>query len=163
MVGRSLRLPAGVGPMVMTPNGRILYVADYYDGVVFAVRTATNVIAKRINMGFPSSLVVSPDGKTVYAAAGDVTTGACEVIPIVVATNTARPPILVPSCASLDAVAITPSGRKLYVADYSFNRVFPIDTASGAVDQPITVGPYPEALAVTRDGSRLYVVNSDAG
>lgn len=61
---------------------------------------------------------------------------ACEVIPIVVAASVARPPILVPSCGSLDAVAITPSGRKLYVADYSFNRVSPSIQPAGQSISP---------------------------
>lgn len=67
--GKSLVLPSPQVAMAMTPDGRLIYLADYYDGIVTVVRTATNTIVKRLHVNSAFSLAISPDGKTVYVGA----------------------------------------------------------------------------------------------
>jgi YVTN family beta-propeller protein len=59
------------------------------------------------------------------------------------------------------AVAITPDGRRAYVANYDASgAVSVIDTATNRViGAPIAVGPYPSAVAITPDGERAYVAD----
>lgn len=159
---RSLRLPSPEGPMVMTPNGRFIYIADYYDNTVTIVRTATKSVVKRIPVNFARALAVSPDGRTVYAAGADPSTGQDEVTPITVATNTAGPPVELAQDGTITSLAVTPNGKTLYIADYSNDVVVPMSTATESVGTPIPVGPNPEAVAITRDGSMIYVANSNA-
>jgi YVTN family beta-propeller protein len=47
------------------------------------------------------------------------------------------------------AIAITPGGTTAYVADYTYNRVTPSDTATNTVLPAITVRESPEAIAIT--------------
>jgi 6-phosphogluconolactonase len=62
------------------------------------------------------------------------------------------------------AVAVTPDGKFLYVANQFDATVtkYSVDTTSGALTQglSIPVGTAPSALAITPDGGFLYVANS---
>jgi YVTN family beta-propeller protein len=62
-----------------------------------------------------------------------------------------------------NGVAVTPDGRKVYVANSGSNNVFVIDTATNAViGSPIPVGLFPSGVAVTPDGRKVYVANRDS-
>ncbi len=53
------------------------------------------------------------------------------------------------------------SGQNLYVADSGNNQVWVIDTGSNAIiGSPIALSNSPEGMAITQDGSQLYVVDT---
>ena len=158
--GRPLKLWSPAVAMLMTPDGRFIYVSDYYHGIVTVVRTATNSIVTRITVNDAMALAMAPDGKTVYAGGADPVTGAGEVTPVSTATNTAGAPIMVSPDGDVTAIAVTPGGTTAYAALGFNDEVVPIDTATRDAQTPIPVGVHPALLAVTRDGSTLYVVNS---
>jgi YVTN family beta-propeller protein len=57
-------------------------------------------------------------------------------------------------------VAITPDGKRVYVANNSSNDVSVIDTLNNTVmGFPIPVGSGPAGVAITPDGKRVYVTN----
>jgi YVTN family beta-propeller protein len=78
------------------------------------------------------------------------------VTPIRTATNTALKAIRVGSGPS--AIAITPNGKKAYVANCHSGTVTPIRTATKTTLKAISVGACPEAIAITPDGESAYVV-----
>jgi YVTN family beta-propeller protein len=158
--GRPLSLPSPATAMVMTPDGRFVYVSDLFRNVVTVVRTATNRIVARVTVNDALALAAAPDGKTVYVGGADPVTGAGEVFPVSTATNTAGAPIQVSPDGDLTAIAVTPDGTTAYAALGFNDEVVPIDTATRTAQTPIPVGVNPSQLAVTRDGSTLYVVNS---
>lgn len=57
-------------------------------------------------------------------------------------------------------LALSPDGRRLYVAESGLNVVGVIDTVAWKVLGHIPVGWFPSRLAVSRDGKRLYVANA---
>jgi YVTN family beta-propeller protein len=57
-------------------------------------------------------------------------------------------------------LALSPDGRRLYVAESGINAVGVIDTDTHAVLGHIPVGWFPSKLAVTPDGRRLVVANA---
>jgi YVTN family beta-propeller protein len=65
-------------------------------------------------------------------------------------------------------VAVSPDGRRVYVANNGSNTVSVIDTTSNTVageptkagEGPIPVGLAPEGVAVSPEGKRLYVANA---
>jgi YVTN family beta-propeller protein len=159
-VGRPLKLGSPAAAMVMTPDGRFIYVSDWYHNIVTVVSTATNSIAARITVNDALALAPAPDGKTVYVGGADPVTGAGEVFPVSTATNTAGAPVKVSPDGDVTAIAVTPDGTTAYAALGFNDEVVPVDTATQAAQTPIPVGVNPSLLAVTTDGSTLYVVNS---
>ncbi|MFY9987177.1 MAG: YncE family protein [Chthoniobacterales bacterium] len=66
------------------------------------------------------------------------------------------------------AVVVSPDSRSVYVASIAGNGrapgiVWVINSATNTVTSTITVGEYPSSLAVTPDGSTLYVANAFDG
>jgi YVTN family beta-propeller protein len=53
--------------------------------------------------------------------------------------------------------AVSPDGALIYVSNYWSNTVSVVDTATNSVVRTFAVLPFPGALAVSPDGTRLYV------
>ena len=106
--------------------------------------------------GQPRSMVITPDGKTLYVSnfARD------DVLPISVATFEAGRAIK--AGPGPGPMVITPNGRSLFVVDVGgFSRtVTPISVGAGTARAAIAVGRAPLAAAITPDGKTLYVITS---
>ena len=89
--GKPIRIGAGVPAeqMVFTPGGKSAYVANGEGptGRVVPINTATGTPGKAILIGVGTTIAITPDGKTVYAAALN------KVVPISTATNRPGKPI----------------------------------------------------------------------
>lgn len=158
-VGRSITLSAFPDAMAMTPDGRFIYISDYYHGTVKVVRTSTDSVIKTIKINFAQALAMAPDGKTLYVGGSAAGTGAGEVIPVSTASNTAGPPVTVSPDGDITALAVTPDGSAVYAALGFNDEVVPVDTATQTAQTPIPVGVHPALLAMAKDGT-LFVVNS---
>ncbi|GAA3887759.1 hypothetical protein GCM10023084_45400 [Streptomyces lacrimifluminis] len=101
----------------------------------------------------PGEVVVSPDGRTAYAA----NQGSDTVSVIDVASAKVTATVAVGDVPA--GLALTPDGRTLWVADYSDDAIQPIDLATGTAGAQIAVGDGPENMAITPDGTTLYVAN----
>lgn len=101
----------------------------------------------------PGEVVVSPDGRTAYAA----NQGSDTVSVIDVATAKVTATVAVGDVPA--GLALTPDGRTLWVADYSDDAVQAIDLTTGTAGAKITVGDGPENMAIPPDGTTLYVAN----
>ncbi len=101
-------------------------------------------------------MAITPDGATVYVVGIGDPGGAGTVWPISVATGQAGPPI--PVGREPIGVAITPSGKTVYVADGDSGTVTPIAVATDTAGPPIAVGPAPDEVVITPDGKRAYVL-----
>ena len=107
-----------------------------------------------------TAVAVTPDQNIVYM--GTVNN---EVIPVSVIPGvnylTVGTPIQVGY--DPDALAISPNGQTLWVANAGSDTVQPIDIASGTAGSAISVGDDPDALAIAPNGKTLYVANYDSG
>jgi DNA-binding beta-propeller fold protein YncE len=167
--GKNIKVGLTPGAIVITPNGKTAYVLNLAEGepgkgTVTPINTATSTVGKPIKVAgsFPDALnlmVITPDGKTVYAVAN------ASMTPIDTATNTALPAIRVAPPHGLDmAVAISPDGRTVYV-DGTFGAsargfIVPVSTATGTVGKAILVRGQPSVMAFTPNGKTLYVLVS---
>jgi YVTN family beta-propeller protein len=156
------RYPAGIA---MSPDGRLLYVAENLTDSLAVVDVSTRRVTQRLPAGrFPYAVAAAPDGR-VYVSAwgGSIVTafgwqndwltreGAIEV---------GRHP---------SAIALNADGSRLFAASASTDRIAVADTRTRAVttwllDPPpdgVAEGSTPNGLALSSDGTRLYAAEAD--
>jgi DNA-binding beta-propeller fold protein YncE len=140
--------------LVFTPDSRTLYVSA--GGAVTPVDTATNTLGTPIRLSnsvsFGAGLAITPDGSTVWAV--DEPNGA--LVPIDVATNTAGTPVALHG-DDVFSVVITPNGKRAYVVDENGHEIIPVNLVTRRAGRPIALGADVIDLAVTPDGSTLWV------
>ncbi len=81
--------------MLITPDGKTLYVGDWGSGTVTPIRTAANTAGRPIKTGanpFAIAMAVTPNGKILYVLCAGFP-GPQDIVPVNTATNTAGPPI----------------------------------------------------------------------
>jgi DNA-binding beta-propeller fold protein YncE len=150
--------------MVASRNGKTIYDATFT--TVSLISAATHKVTRQIRIagGEPGdavgNLVLSPDGKTLYAQS-QIGNGVSELIPINTATSRPGKDIRV-KCFEGDLV-MTPNGKTIYIVCPLANSVIPVHTATGKAGAPIRVGDFPGPIAVTPDGKTAYVANEGTG
>jgi uncharacterized repeat protein (TIGR02543 family) len=163
----TITLPTCNGPMgiAFTPNNLKAYVACYNSNSVVEFNPASPATTKTITVGTaPFFIAMSPDGTKAYVTNSGGATGTVSVINTTSDTVTATIQVgLAPV-----AVAFNPAGTEAYVAASANvaggNVVTMIDVATstvpagtGALQNPIPLTGVPYGLAVSPDGSSLWV------
>jgi YVTN family beta-propeller protein len=161
---------------VFSPDGRALAVTNWGGASVTLVdaRSAA-VLATIVTEDHPSDAVFSRDGKSLFVAeanrnrvaAIDVAAGKV-VRQIAVALGPDGPGTpsadALPDGSTPNAVALSPDGRTLFVANADDDVVAVVevgkDLAEGRATGFIPSGWYPAAVAVSADGKTLYVANA---
>jgi YVTN family beta-propeller protein len=154
----------GASGVAISPDGNRLYVANFNSGEVSVIDTGNDVIVatipvRRANppVGAPvegTPVVVSPDGKRAYVGQP----GAVAVIDTASNTVVAN----VSEVSTPGAIAVTPDGRRLYVANHPDPTISVIDTAANAVVATITGFISLTGMAMTPDGKTVYVADQDS-
>jgi YVTN family beta-propeller protein len=151
-------IASGVAPMAAAQSaGPKAYVGLFGDNAIAVIDTATSQLAKTIPIPTgPHGLVITPDGKWVYASSdGD------SVVSVI---NTATDEVT----ASIDVgstphgLAVTPDGTRVLVASFGTDQVEAIDTGSNQVVWQVPV-PQPHNLAITADGQTAYAASQKPG
>lgn len=158
--------------MVITPDGKHVYlVAEQYN-TVWIIDTATNTTATNVVVpGLAYSIAVTPDGKHVYALSEDSSADYLSVIDTATSAVIATiSPICLQLCQSqgggpdLDwEVVISPDGKHAYVPNRGSGTVAVIDTATNTVATTIAVGSGPVQVgfaSVQLPPSPLPICNS---
>jgi YVTN family beta-propeller protein len=162
------RIPVSGSPksLMTAADGAQLLVVDY-DGSVLVVDTGDYTAQAPLG-GCACAVVVSPDGRYLYAAHNQASDGRANsmisVIDIACATTVATVPV-----DDVAALAISPDGSRLYAisCDRRTHYQYPegwlhiIDTASHAAINTIAVGACPETITVSPDGDYLYITHYD--
>lgn len=141
--------------VAITPDGATAYVPNPGEGEVVPIDVATNTAGASIPVDFPWGVAITADGSRLYVSDQNG-----EVYAFDVATNApvAGWPVAVGFLSR--AIAVTPDGAFVYVANEADDTVSVIDTARAAVASTITVGNGPQGVAVTPDGAFVYVANA---
>ena len=157
--------PCGGRPydVVLAHNRAQLFVSDWAGRAVLAVRPDDLRVISRIAVGeHPNQIVLHPKDNRLFVTCGS--TNNVSVIDTLTGTvtETIYTPLFPksPEGSTPDALAITPDGQTLFVANADNNCVASIDIAQPSRSQVkgfIPTGWYPTAVAVTPDGKKLLV------
>lgn len=160
-IGTSKQNPFPTG-LSISPDGKMLYVANNLTNNVSVINTATKQIVGTVAVGgYPYTTLTSSDGTTVYVSNwGDGTVS-------VIDTKTQAVTSTIAVGKHPNAMVFGPDGL-LFVADANSDAISVLDTARNTVVRTISVSLYshapfgssPEGLAVSHNGQHLYVVNS---
>jgi YVTN family beta-propeller protein len=172
--------PTGIA---ITPgiNSKI-YVTNQGSGTVSAINTATDTLCNTStcspvgsypmligsSTSHPYGIAVKPDGSEVYVASY----GTNNVYAF--STSADNAPLAIGVGNSTMGIAITPDGSKVYATNYNTASLSVIKTASHSACTRATCASFasypiptlqnnPYGLAITPDGSQLYVANQGSG
>nr|WP_255426981.1 Hsp70 family protein [Pseudonocardia sp. C8] len=157
-------IPAGPtsGFAAVSPNGRLVYVANRAAGVVTVIDTSVNKITATIAVpaGPPQYVAFAPDGRHVYVSVFNEARTIAAVAVLDTTTNSVV--ATVPVQTRPFALAVTPDGSKVYVPNHDSGTVSVIDTSTNQVTSEIRVAPNPHWVAMSPDGSRFYTANHES-
>jgi YVTN family beta-propeller protein len=160
--------------IAIIPNGLTAYVVDGVNKLVYPLTIASGALGTGIAVGAqgdPGAIVVTPNGEKVYVA----NHSAHSVSVITVSSNTVTATVTIGAgeTGKPIALAVTPSSADVYVADQGNGQVDDIATSTNTVAHTIAVpsmvdanvagGGDPNILAITPEGSKLYVASYTGG
>jgi YVTN family beta-propeller protein len=147
--------------IVLSPNGRLLYLASQDGNEVLAMRPATGAIAWRHPVQFePEGLGLSPDGKVLY-----VTEESANAVAVLDAA-TARPIATIEVGMRPRGVAFAADGSRAYISGESDASLAVIDARAHRLLRTLHVpgdGARPMGVALSHDGARIYVATGRGG
>ena len=151
-VVNSINGGAGIG-IAVAPNGLRAYAIDQGSSSVKVVSTVTQTQVASIAVGAgPWSGVTSPDSTRLYVSNRNANT----VSVINTATNTVDASFNVPAAPT--GLVLSPDGATLYVGSANTTMLSVVRLSDNQVNS-VNVGTTSHALAINRDGSRVYFVN----
>ena len=151
------------------PTGRFAYVSGNIGLSAFGIDPASGALTPVVGSPFTAldsrAVATEPSGRFVFSASIDGTVSAFAIDPASGAlAAVAGSPFTAGTSPS--AIAVAPSGRFAYVANFGSNDIsaFKIDSATGALTPvsgfPVaTGGSSPRAIAVDADGRFAFVAN----
>lgn len=152
-------IPVGTLPRsaVLTRDGSKLFVANNGGSEISVIDTATENVSS-INVGIaPHGLLLSHDGRRLYALVGNDDPDAALVIIDPESQRIIRR-ISIPR--RTDALALTPDDKRLYIARVYFGVAYLDLTSSDdqtAELQTAIPGLYPIGIAISSDGRKMFV------
>ena len=156
----TITIPPGPHGLVVTPDGRKVYVSSDGASTVSVINTASDRVVGSIEVGpTPHGLAISPDGRQVLVAGF----GTNQAVIIDTATDrvVGRVPVLQPHNS-----AISPDGHTAYVASQQQGAMALVilNIANRTLVGRVPLDKTPRALSISPDGTRLYftVAGADA-
>jgi YVTN family beta-propeller protein len=151
--------PAGQHPvsLAVSPDGRRLYVANAGSASISVLNAQNLGLQAKIRVGFtPVSLAVAPDSGRVYVA--NASGNSVSVVdPALIGSGDDPVIATVPVGAAPIAVVVAPGGTTAYAANSGSASISQIDLAANRVAATLKLERVPAGLAVSADGTRLYV------
>ncbi|MDL5154434.1 serine/threonine-protein kinase [Actinomycetospora termitidis] len=141
--------------LAVAPDQRTLWVPSHETGSLDLVDLATNAVARRVP--------VAPNPHWVAFGAGGTYVANHESNLVSVLGPDASTRTTVPVGRSPHALAISPDGTQVAVANYDGDTVSLIDTRTNRVVAEVPVGRGPQHVAWSADGEHLYTADVDGG
>src|SRR6266702_1570296 len=161
------RIPVEINPgaVVLTPDGKRLFVSNWSSESVSVIDTASNKVIRTLHIGMnPNDMKISADGRLFIACSNDNTIHVIDTksLQILERLSTTLTP-LAPEGSTPDALLIDNKRQLLYVANADNNSIAVIRISNrehSSVRGFIPTGWYPSALTLADNGDTLYIGNS---
>jgi YVTN family beta-propeller protein len=149
--------PVAAGAQVANAPAPKAYIGLFKDNAVAVLDTSTNTVKKTISIpAGPHGLVITPDGRWVYASSDGASTVS------VIDTRTDEVSATIDVGPIPHGLAITPDGSQVLVASFGTDQVEAIDTRTNQVAWDVAV-PQPHNIAITADGTTAYAASQLKG
>lgn len=138
----------------ISPDGSLAYVPNKYDWTITAIDLSATDVLTTINVpggGGPFAVAFAPDGSRAYVAMQDAS-----VYVIDPSTHAITDTIAVTNAGHTGDLVISADGNTGYLAALNSDEVIVLDLVGNTVTDTLTV-VNPKGLALSADGSRLYV------
>lgn len=144
----------GGGTALVTPTG-----ADNDDASV--IELSSDRVLVQVPLDVPAfSALTAPDSQTVYLGTND---GRVLEFDVASSSVTGSIDLTVPNSRA-NHLTLSPAGTLLYASSFTTGTISEIDLASKSVVRTFVVGGEPQGIAVSPDGTQLYVADeSGAG
>jgi YVTN family beta-propeller protein len=159
----------GLGPVhaALLPGGSDVYVANNLEDTVsfYSPSSIAPVSTVSLPAGSKPVFVATTETATVYVANQGTSTTVPPTLPTVAAIQVSSGVTtnFIPVGANPVALAETPDGKKVYVANQGSSTVSVINSLDKSVGSTIPTGASPVWLAARTDSARVYVLNSGGG
>ena len=153
------RTPLGCTPTCVTfsPSGAHAFVSVQFGDEIAVIDTARHVQTNALRVsGNPFPLLVSQSGRTLF-----VTTNEDRLFGLCPQNGRLIGSLALP--ATSHHLALHPSGSRIYVATRNGGSVLEVDPTRYEVLRTFHLRGWPQAMAVSSDGTTLYVANEPRG
>jgi len=151
--------PVGSVPKVVeaTPDNKYVLAANWCSYTVSVISVEKNKVVKTIKIGrYPRGIAVSNDSKHAYVA--EMGGNRIHVINLEDFTITQ-----IPIGSNPRAIVLSPDNTKMYVTMNLSGKVASWDLIANKAGKSVKTGEAARSLAISADGSVLYVVNFKSG
>ena len=151
--------PVGSVPKVVevTPDNKYVLAANWCSYTVSVISVQENKVVKTIKIGrYPRGIAISNDSKRAYVA--EMGGNRIHVIDLEDFTIT-----YIPVGSNPRAIVLSPDNTKMYVTMNVSGKVASWDLTANRAGKSVKTGEAARSLAISADGSTLYVVNFKSG
>src|SRR5712672_1805604 len=140
----------------------VVYVANQLSASISVIDGATNTVVQTIPVtGAPVHMAFSPDAARLYVGLASVNPAETKLVVIDQATNNIIDSIPLPF--SPGPLVIAPDLIHAWVIeDNATNRIAVVNLTTKSVETVVGTGVFPIGLAISLDGTRLYVANNSS-
>jgi YVTN family beta-propeller protein len=160
-----LPMPGRPYVIALSPDDERLYVGLASVNGIAVIDTATNTVLNTFEQSeLPASIIVSPDGKTLYVAFLGLFFEAGKLVALDAETGAEKHPVI-PVGYTPAWITIGKDGSRVYTLDFLSDDISVVDTETWSVVKTLTTATGSQGIIgnVTPDGSRLYVTNHGTG
>lgn len=153
-------LNVGASPqgICISPDGMRAYVANTGSDTVSVLDTQKDEITGTFNAAHaPVACAIAPDGKHLYVASVGGISGNNGNTVYAIDTGTGKARWTIDTILGPAAVAVSKDGRMVYVTSRMEHALFQISAETGEILLHKKLGPSPDGVVVSPDGTKVYV------
>jgi len=155
--------------VAFSPSGSTVYsVSGSQISVIDAARQLETATLEMPEPSTPvdagvAGVAVSPDGSTLVVTSQSgfsiIPLSAARAVPTCTPTVTGTGPLIVHTCGGPLGGIVADQAGDIFASNPALNQIEVLDMATGTLEAPIPVGSQPTTLALSADGSTLYVAD----